>query len=99
MWIIAMMEVPFGKRLLGSFVLPVVFFAEDEARLLMSSSRNSTELAKLVDRRIAGFPLEHIIGWAEFCGLQIQLDPGVFVPRPRTEFLVRQAVPSLNQET
>lgn len=74
-------------------------FAEDEARLLMSSSRNSTELAKLVDRRIAGFPLEHIIGWAEFCGLQIQLDPGVFVPRPRTEFLVRQAVPSLNQET
>ncbi|KEQ24495.1 putative protein N(5)-glutamine methyltransferase [Paenibacillus tyrfis] len=67
-------------------------FAEDEARLLMSSSKNSTELAKLVDRRIAGFPLEHIIGWADFCGLRIELDPGIFVPRQRTEFLVRQAV-------
>ncbi len=57
----------------------------------MSSSKNSGELAKLVDRRIAGFPLEHIIGWADFCGLRMKLEPGVFVPRQRTEFLVRQA--------
>lgn len=45
----------------------------------------------MVDRRVAGLPLEHIIGWAEFCGLKIVVDPGVFVPRHRTEFLVRQA--------
>jgi release factor glutamine methyltransferase len=31
------------------------------------------------------------LGWAEFCGLRIQLDPGVFRPRPRTEFLVEHA--------
>ena len=37
-------------------------------------------------------PLEHILGWAEFCGLRIAVDTGVFVPRRRTEFLVRQAV-------
>ncbi|RAV22304.1 putative protein N(5)-glutamine methyltransferase [Paenibacillus contaminans] len=67
-------------------------FAEDEARLLISSSQNDTELEQLVDQRAAGFPLEHIIGWADFCGLRIELDPGVFVPRQRTEFLVRQAV-------
>lgn len=67
-------------------------FAEEEARLLIAASNNSTELAKLVDRRIDGFPLEHIIGWADFCGLRIELDPGIFVPRQRTEFLVRQAV-------
>lgn len=67
-------------------------FAEDEARLLMSSSKNTAELAELADRRVAGFPLEHIIGWADFCGLRIELDPGIFVPRQRTEFLVRQAV-------
>ncbi|MFH5185133.1 putative protein N(5)-glutamine methyltransferase [Paenibacillus sp. TAB 01] len=66
-------------------------FAEDEARLLIASSRDAAELAERVDRRAAGFPLEHIIGWAEFCGLRIELEPGVFVPRPRTEFLVRQA--------
>lgn len=45
----------------------------------------------MVDRRVAGLPLEHVIGWAEFCGLKIAVDPGVFVPRHRTEFLVRQA--------
>ncbi|MDQ1910821.1 putative protein N(5)-glutamine methyltransferase [Paenibacillus sp. GD4] len=67
-------------------------FAEEEARLLMASSRNDSELAQLVDRRVAGYPLEHIVGWADFCGIRIELDPGVFVPRQRTEFLVRQAV-------
>lgn len=42
-------------------------------------------------RRVAGQPLEHIVGWVEFCGLRIVVTPGVFVPRARTELLVRQA--------
>ncbi|MGW6457347.1 putative protein N(5)-glutamine methyltransferase [Streptomyces sp. NPDC055078] len=66
-------------------------FAEDEAALLISTSRDPAELAAMVDRRTAGFPLEQVLGWAEFCGLRIALDPGVFVPRRRTGFLVRQA--------
>jgi release factor glutamine methyltransferase len=66
-------------------------FAEDEARLLISAARTSADLAAMVDRRVAGLPLEHVLGWAEFCGLRIAVDPGVFVPRRRTEFLVRQA--------
>ncbi|MEN3540358.1 putative protein N(5)-glutamine methyltransferase [Microbispora sp. ZYX-F-249] len=66
-------------------------FAEDEARLLVSAARTPAELDDMVDRRARGLPLEHVIGWAEFCGLRLAVDPGVFVPRPRTEFLVRQA--------
>ncbi len=66
-------------------------FAEDEARLLMSAARTPAELAAMVDRRVAGVPLEQVVGWAEFCGLRIAVDPGVFVPRRRTEFLVEQA--------
>ena len=46
----------------------------------------------MVDRRVAGLPLEHVIGWAQFCGLRIAVAPGVFVPRRRTEFLVDQAL-------
>src|SRR5438105_13868597 len=65
--------------------------AEDEARLLVAAARTPADLAAMVDRRAAGLPLEHILGWAEFCGLRIAVDPGVFVPRRRTEFLVRQA--------
>jgi release factor glutamine methyltransferase len=66
-------------------------FAEDEARLLMSAARTPAALAAMVDRRAAGQPLEQILGWAEFCGLRIAIDPGVFIPRRRTEFLVRRA--------
>jgi release factor glutamine methyltransferase len=67
-------------------------FAEDEADLLSAAARNPAELDTMVDRRVAGQPLEHVLGWAEFCGLRIAVDPGVFVPRRRTEFLIRQAV-------
>jgi release factor glutamine methyltransferase len=66
-------------------------FAEDEAQLLISAARTPADLAAMVDRRAAGLPLEHVLGWAEFCGLRIAVDPGVFVPRRRTEFLVGQA--------
>ncbi len=67
-------------------------FAEDEAQLLVSAARTPADLAAMVDRRAAGLPLEQVLGWAEFCGLRISVDPGVFVPRRRTEFLVDQAV-------
>src|SRR5258708_21033065 len=72
-------------------------FAEEEARLLMSAARTPADLAAMVDRRAAGEPLEHVLGWAEFCGLRIAVDPGVFVPRRRTEFLVGQAVSLVRQ--
>jgi release factor glutamine methyltransferase len=67
-------------------------FAEDEARLIFSTARTPVELTAMVDRRVAGLPLEHVLGWAEFSGLRFSVEPGVFVPRRRTEFLVRQAV-------
>ena len=66
-------------------------FAEDEARLLLSAAPDPTTLDDMVDRRVAGVPLEYVLGWAEFCGLRIAVDAAVFVPRQRTEFLVRQA--------
>jgi release factor glutamine methyltransferase len=51
-------------------------FAEEEARLLLAE----------------GEPLEVLLGWAEFCGLRVAVEAGVFVPRRRSEFLVEQAV-------
>lgn len=70
-------------------------FAEEEARLLVSSARTPAELAAMVDRRVAGHPLERVLGWTAFCGLRIAVDPGVFVPRRRTEFLVDQAAEAI----
>lgn len=67
-------------------------FAEDEADLLIEAATSSSRLTELVDRRVAGTPLEYILGWAEFAGLRIEVDAGVFVPRKRTEYMVQIAV-------
>ncbi|MFD1661808.1 putative protein N(5)-glutamine methyltransferase [Streptomyces caeni] len=67
-------------------------FAEDEAELILSTARTPDEAAAMVDRRAAGLPLEHVLGWAGFHGLRVTVEPGVFVPRRRTEFLVDQAL-------
>jgi release factor glutamine methyltransferase len=67
-------------------------FAEDEAAVLLTTARSPAELDALVERRAAGEPLEQVVGWAEFAGLRIWVDPGVFVPRRRSEFLVSVAV-------
>lgn len=72
-------------------------FAEEEARLLIAEARTPDELGAMVDRRAGGLPLEYVVGWAEFCGLRIGLDEGVFVPRRRTEFLVRQAADTVRR--
>ena len=74
-------------------------FAEDEARLLIAGARTPDELDAMVEQRAAGLPLEQVLGWAEFCGLRIAVDPGVFVPRRRTEFLVQQAVLLLHEDS
>ncbi|QTG81532.1 putative protein N(5)-glutamine methyltransferase [Arthrobacter crystallopoietes] len=67
-------------------------FAEDEAQLLVAAAVTPAVLEDMLARRVAGLPLEQILGWAEFCGLRIAVEPGVFVPRRRTEFLASKAI-------
>ena len=80
-------------------------FAEDEAALLVAAAgdgppasgaagagRPVDALEALVARRVAGEPLETVLGWVEFAGLRLGVGPGVFVPRRRTELLARTAV-------
>lgn len=67
-------------------------FAEEEAALLWAEPWSAPELAAAVARRAAGEPLERVLGWAELAGVRIALAPGVFVPRRRSELLVRAAV-------
>lgn len=71
-------------------------FAEAEAQLLIAAAATLAELSELVARRAAGAPIEQVVGWAEFCGLRVGVEPGVFVPRRRTEFMVRKAVALLS---
>ena len=67
-------------------------FAEDEADLLCDAGLSPEARDRLVDARVAGAPLEHVLGWADFHGLRVCVDPGVFIPRRRSEFLVDEAI-------
>jgi len=62
-------------------------FAEDEAALLLDATGDPDRLEVMVARRVAGTPLEHVLGWAEFAGIRVAVTDGVFVPRHRTELL------------
>ncbi len=74
-------------------------FAEDEARLLLESAASADDLDSMLQRRVSGIPLEYILGWTEFCGLRIAVEPGVFVPRQRTALMVTEALALLRGRT
>jgi release factor glutamine methyltransferase len=52
------------------------------------SSDEAALLSAWSERRAAREPLQFIVGVAPFCGLELQVRPGVLIPRPETERLV-----------
>lgn len=70
-------------------------FAEEEAALLLRQATDADELERMVAERVSGTPLEYVLGWADFAGIHVPVDAGVFVPRPRSELLVDSAVGEL----
>lgn len=73
-------------------------FAEDEADLLLEAGDGDpVRLRALVQRRLAGEPLEVVLGWAAFDGHRVRVAAGVFVPRARTAVVVEQAARRLHR--
>lgn len=73
-------------------------FAEEEAALLLEAKPGDEgALERMIADRVAGRPLEAVLGWADFAGLRVLVDDGVFVPRRRTEVLARVAAIGLRE--
>lgn len=64
-------------------------YAEEEAALLHEAGG---DLDAMLARRVAGEPLEWVVGWADFAALRLVVRPGVFVPRRRSELLAAEAI-------
>jgi release factor glutamine methyltransferase len=58
------------------------------------TSFQEAELELLVKRREQREPLQHLLGVAPFMTFDVQVGPGVFVPRPETESLAERAIQS-----
>ena len=73
------------------------FIAPDEEanELLARAGGNVELLDSLVGRRLTGEPLAWITGKLSFCGVEIHIDPGVYVPRWQSEPLARRAADRL----
>jgi release factor glutamine methyltransferase len=73
--------------------------ADEEADELLARAAGDRELlVTLVERRLTGEPLAWITGTVEFCGVTVQIDPGVYPSRWQTEPIARRAVERLPEE-
>ncbi|MBW8871731.1 MAG: peptide chain release factor N(5)-glutamine methyltransferase, partial [Leifsonia sp.] len=63
-----------------------------QALIVMDAEASPREF---VERRAAREPLQHITGRAPFRSLELNVGPGVFVPRPETEQVAQFAIDAL----
>ena len=61
------------------------------------SAKDRRRFEAMVARRATGEPIPFIKGFAEFRGLELIAEPGVFVPRDSSEYLAEQAVRRLRK--
>ncbi len=65
--------------------------------MLREAAHDAGRLEAMMRRRVAGEPLEHVVGFVEFMGMRLSAGPGVFVPRQRTRLLAETAVAAVRE--
>ena len=72
-----------------------VVAAEDEADDLAAAAADDEGLQAMVARRLAGEPTAWIVGRVDFLGVTVRIEPGVYVPRWKSEQVARHATAHL----
>ena len=95
--LLASVALPDDLEALAGLLLGAGFVAarEEANELLACAAGDVALLHTLVGRRLTGEPLAWITGSVSFCGLEIGVDPGVYVPRWQSEALARRAIERL----
>ncbi|MBK5284414.1 MAG: peptide chain release factor N(5)-glutamine methyltransferase [Bacteroidia bacterium] len=71
------------------------FFAD---KFIMLTPEDSEWMSESIARLKKGEPVQYVVGHTFFCGLQIKVNPSVFIPRPETEELVSLIVEYMNEK-
>ncbi|MFZ0667600.1 MAG: HemK/PrmC family methyltransferase [Acidimicrobiales bacterium] len=69
---------------------------EEAVELIRAAGGDEALLDSLLARRTHGEPIAWIVGSATFCDVELQISPGVYVPRWQTEPLARRAASMLS---
>jgi release factor glutamine methyltransferase len=64
-----------------------------------ATARGAGRLSQMVERRLAGEPLQYVIGHWPFRGLDLLLDHRVLIPRPETEVVAEVALAAVRAGT
>ena len=67
------------------------------SELAMHDTIDTAVYGELVARRAQRVPLQHLTGSVGFRWIELEVGPGVFVPRPETESVVQWAVDNVSQ--
>jgi len=83
------------RRVAAWLLMEVI--GEDQGQLYAHPGREvapneARQFNDMVQRCVAGEPLQHVLGYAVFRGLRLQVSPAVMVPRPETEEVVEAAL-------
>ncbi len=84
----------YGKdeaRAITRMFLKDLFPDENDCELLLGHREEPSEdIQLMVGRLKKGEPIQYVLGKTEFFGMEMHVEPGVLIPRPETEELIRQ---------
>lgn len=61
------------------------------------TDEQKVRIEQLLARRLSRVPLQHLLGTAAFRYLEVEVGPGVFIPRPETELLAEAGLRTLTE--